>query len=1165
MMNTVRLIVASLLFHWRTNLAVALGVAAGAAVLTGAMLVGDSMHGSLRDLTFRRLGPIDEVLVTDRFFREELAEEVARAKTFKQHFTAAVPTILLTASLQADESSGGRRANRVNLIGCDERFWKLDPGVNLALSRRQVVLNGPTAAKLDVGVGEEIVVYLAPMAAIPSESLFGRKDKSADSLRLTVHAILGEEGLGRFSIRPSQQEPLNAYVSLAALQKTLELDEPKRVNAILVAGKAAGADPSPDGHATLAKLLRPTPADFGLRVQRIERAELSYFNITSDRMLLDEATEEEVVRMLDGENLQLALTYLANKIHTKPPDPNIPPRERLDGIGYSTVTAIDFQQAAPFGPLISTDGKPIGPLDSKQDGIPPIVLNEWAADDLNAKPGDTIYLSYFEPESTHGEGIERTRAFRLAAVAKLDGVAADRDLTPTVPSVTDAQTISSWDPPFHPFYWEWLRTRGEPGEESHKDEDYWQANKATPKAFVSLADGRQLWKSRFGQASSIRVHPAEGMTVDSLRERLRLDPARLGFAFQPVKQQGLDASKGTTPFNGLFLGFSFFIIAAAMMLVALMFRLGIDRRAAELGILVAVGFSRRKIARLLSAEGLVVAVLGSLLGVPIGIAYAALMLHGLRTWWVDAVGPPFLQLHTTWLSLTIGLASGVVVAFLATRWSVRRTRKIPPGRLLAGLADEVELHAGQKTRLAGRFACGMLIGAAILGLLAIGWSETARAGAFFGSGSMVLAAVLIAVRARLRRGTTGPAVAVGSGNLLRLAVRNATRNPGRSTLTIGLVASATFLIVAISAFHLDPAGQTSNRDGGTGGFALVAETDQPIYHDPNTDQGRARLSFSAADRKLLADTRTFSLRANRGDDASCLNLYQPRQPRVLGVPEAMIRRGGFAWAGSAAETPEQAENPWRLLEKDLGNAADGKPIVPVVIDMNTAMYSLHLWMGVGETYDIIDSQGHTVHLQVVGLLANSIFQGDLLIAESAFKEHFPEVAGYRFFLSDTPPKKTGDVVDAMDRTLGDFGISVETSGDRLAGFFIVQNTYLLTFQSLGGLGLLLGTFGLAAVQMRNVLERRGELALLRATGFRRATLGTLVMLENGLLLCAGLAGGILAATVAVLPHLLTRAAVLPWTTLIVTLALVLTVGLLAGLTAVRAAMVAPIMGTLREE
>src|SRR6185369_15497092 len=66
----------TLLFHWRTNLAVGLGVVAGTAVIGGALIVGDSVRGSLRDMTLARLGKIDFALTGPRFFREKLPQEL---------------------------------------------------------------------------------------------------------------------------------------------------------------------------------------------------------------------------------------------------------------------------------------------------------------------------------------------------------------------------------------------------------------------------------------------------------------------------------------------------------------------------------------------------------------------------------------------------------------------------------------------------------------------------------------------------------------------------------------------------------------------------------------------------------------------------------------------------------------------------------------------------------------------------------------------------------------------------------------------------------------------------------------------------------------------------------------------------------------------------------
>jgi len=104
---------------------------------------------------------------------------------------------------------------------------------------------------------------------------------------------------------------------------------------------------------------------------------------------------------------------------------------------------------------------------------------------------------------------------------------------------------------------------------------------------------------------------------------------------------------------------------------------------------------------------------------------------------------------------------------------------------------------------------------------------------------------------------------------------------------------------------------------------------------------------------------------------------------------------------------------------------------------------------------------------------------------------------------------------------------------------------------------------LATVQLRNVLERRGELALLRAAGFRRRRLAGMVLLENSVLLLTGLAVGVFAALVAVAPHMLSGGAAAPLDDLAAMLGIVLAVGVMTGLLAARATLKAPLVAALR--
>ena len=159
------------------------------------------------------------------------------------------------------------------------------------------------------------------------------------------------------------------------------------------------------------------------------------------------------------------------------------------------MTGIDFDKAPPAGGFLNNDGMPTPALAADE-----IALNSWAADDLQAKIGDPIRVTYFEPESTHGRVREHTVELRLAAILPLSGAADDANLTPTLPGVTDQLSIADWNPPF-PFDSQRVRPR---------DEEYWDKHKATPKAFVALATGGKLWGSRFGDTTSLRIPAAAG-------------------------------------------------------------------------------------------------------------------------------------------------------------------------------------------------------------------------------------------------------------------------------------------------------------------------------------------------------------------------------------------------------------------------------------------------------------------------------------------------------------------------------------------------------------------------------------------------------------------------------------------------------------------------------
>ncbi|MCA1633870.1 MAG: ABC transporter permease, partial [Acidobacteria bacterium] len=602
----------------------------------------------------------------------------------------------------------------------------------------------------------------------------------------------------------------------------------------------------------------------------------------------------------------------------------------------------------------------------------------------------------------------------------------------------------------------------------------------------------------------------------------------------------------------------------------------VEQRLREIGLLQSLGFPASRVRGIFLGEALVLNVAGSLLGMLGAYAYGRLLMRGLGTWWVGATGTTALTLHASPQSFLLGAAGGVLAALVCIVWSLRTLARHSTRSLLAGGALDGPTTARRAvasgeasfvrrgwSRLDARRAA-FALGLAGLGLLlAASLNLTGQTAGFFGGGSLLLIALLCFQSAWLRRGArTGSIGGSGWRPVLHLGVRNATHRPGRSVLCITLIASASFLIVAVDAFRRDGAGGAPDKKSGGGGYALLAQSQLPIVHDPNTEEGREALSLllGGSETEPLGGVSFARFRLRAGDDASCLNLYKPREPRILAPTGGFLREGRFAFQDSLAASEEEKKNPWLLLDRELADGA-----VPIIADANSMTYVLHLKLG--EDFVLERGAGsEPLRLRLVAALSDSIFQGELITSEKNFLRLFPEQEGQRFFLLDLPaPERAAAVAGALEERLSDYGFDVEPTSERLAAFHRVENTFLSTFQMLGALGLVLGTLGLAAVLLRNVLERRRELALLRAFGYRRVHFGLMVIAENALLLSCGLATGMMCALLAVAPIIHARGGRFPLASLAGLILAVVASGMLASLFATVAALRSPLLASLRAE
>jgi hypothetical protein len=522
----------------------------------------------------------------------------------------------------------------------------------------------------------------------------------------------------------------------------------------------------------------------------------------------------------------------------------------------------------------------------------------------------------------------------------------------------------------------------------------------------------------------------------------------------------------------------------------------------------------------------------------------------LRTWWVDAVGTTDLALHAAAAPLVSGAAIGIGAGLAFIAWSLRVLRRASARQLMTG--GWIDAHAVSPTtyKLQGVAAAAAVLAAM---LVTAGFQEwMPQAGAFFGSGTLLLVAGLCALAAWLR-GTSRRTFVNSRWPVARLGLRNARYRPARSVLSTALIGTAIFLIVSVGAFRrgTEDLGDPSSASGG---FPLVAESVVPLMHDPATTAGRHALSLGAE----LDGIHIARFRLRGGDDASCLNLYRPQNPRLLGATDAFVRGNRFSFARSLAERPEEEANPWLLLDRHFADGA-----VPVIGDSTSLAYVFHL--SVGDDYVMQGPDGRRLTLRIVGALRDSVLQSELIMGDAQFTRLFPRDEGYRVFLISADPARVPAVAAAFEEQLQDFGMDVQSTSERLASYHRVENTFLTTFQALGALGLVIGTLGLGTVLLRNVLERRRELALLRATGYRRGHLVRMVMAESVFLLVCGLVLGVTCAAIAIAPAYFQRAQPADVGATMALLGAVLIAGLLSTLVATRVVATMPLLESLKNE
>lgn len=1083
-----KLVYNNLLFYKTSNLWIFAAVAIATMVTAGALYVGDSVKFTLKKRAIEGLGWVSSAIYQhDRWFTTNLASEfrfnLETETALKPESIRISTAIKLDGSVTKPDESA--RANRVNVYGVDENFWD-DSFRNVfkSMPPKHAILNETLADQLKLLPGDEFILRVKKPATLSLELPISLQENAYIGLRLRVHSIVSGKDMGNFSLQSSQLTPLNLFIHYHEIASAV--DKTGAANLLLCNLDKSRFHPNYFEYLLTRSI---TPADCGIEVHMPIPgiAELRSKRVFIERFIVEKAFEliksnrwQDVFET----NAVEILAYLANLFSR-------------DG------------RQTPYSIIVAA-GEPFVESTIPDDGI---VINRWLAEDLEAKVGDSIRVQYYLPESD-GKLTEVTNLFRVAGVVEHNLPWFDKTLLPDIPGLAKAESTQDWNlgfPLVHKF--------------RKKDDDYWRDYRGTPKAFIKLSTGKKLWANRFGEATAVRFKIKDQNITSETLSRFAYNlikecgSAAFGFVFLPVRDNLVNSAEKSQDFGGLFLGFSFFLIISALSLVALLFSLNLERRYREFGTYFAVGFTGAEISKLLFCETIFMILLGTLTGAMLGAGYSKLMLHFLSTIWKDATGGVELEFHMRPSSFLTGVLSAVFCSLFVIFLTIKRLKKMTIRRIFSQSyperMDVSEKPAKNIFKIIKSAIPLILIVAGILNAFYLIFTGNyTSAGGFFLSGMLILAGGILFLPTVLRSFSV---THFSQPNLTLLSLRSASRNIKRTVLTAGMFASGFFILISVSVFRLASDTGSKFPSSGTGGFDLIAETTIPIFKDLNTEEG---LSYYGLNKTDLGDVFFVPFRVKEGDEASCLNLNRAIKPRLIACDWRLLTN---RFSFSMYDRNPEPESNWELLGRVITNKTDGgeELIIPAIGDAASIQWAMGKKLG--DTIDYTDEFGRNFKIKIVAGLANSIMQGNLIINEEIFRRLFPGVSGYQFFLIDCKNANIEDVSIILSRAFSDYGMEIIKSSRRLAQFNAVQNTYIGAFQILGGLGFLLGCIGIAIILIRNVLERRNELAVMVAVGFSEKTVRNMVILEHTFVIFAGFILGIVPAAISIAPSIFGKA------------------------------------------
>ncbi len=1056
-MNTLKLILSNLKFYRNEHFLLFIGLVLSTAILTSALIIGDSVKFSLNSIVEKRLGNTQQLI----FMQERFIPAVFSDTLSKNLNSTTAPVLLLRGMASSDQTE--TQVPNVQVCGVNDQFWKTGNCTMPKLNDNEVIINSEIANKLNLKIGDELFIRVEKVSFVTENAPFVPTDNNSSAMRMKVKAIANEHSFGEFNIQSSQITPCTVFFSLHKLSNLSFKGD--FANLILISKNDKSVA---EINSAIKKCW--TIDVINLKLRNIKSQ--NKLELTSDKVFI----EDTILNVLQNNNLQSEpqFTYLINFIRAN-------------------------NRATPYSFVSALSHYPNYQLDDNE-----IIINSWLADDLGAKVNDTIRLQYFTLESFR-KLKEQTTAFCVKDIVEIKGFAADSLLMPAFEGLSGVDKCSDWEAGI-PIDYSKIRD---------KDEVWWKNYRGTPKAFISYKKAVELWGMNFGNSTAIRFD--NQIDTTKLKQTILngLQPSNVGFKVYDIKNNAGWSANNAVDFAQLFLGLSFFLILAAFLLSGLLFSMLLVQRKKEQGIYRSIGLSQKIIYSIFFGEGLLNAVFSSIAGVILGILLSNLVLLFLNSIWNDIVRTNSIQLFINPLTLVVGFVSNCIIAGLLTYLILRNYLKKQINELNKNIHYHETKHTARNITISWWIA--LISSVLIVGLMLFSFQNKLyqNSSVFLIVGFLLLVSLtswfaffLLKIR------TTQQFI----GSNFQLALRNLSFDLKRNIIIICILSIGIFIVISTGANRVDFNSNANNNNSGTGGYAFYIETNLGVNVDLSTAEGREKFGIDT-DNENISFVQMLKYNA---DDASCLNLNRIIRPSVLGVnAEIFSKRNAFSFVDATTKNPT-----WEIINQSMA-----KNCIPAVADQSVITWGMG--KAVGDSILYASETGDSIYLVLVGGLANSVFQGNLLISKNNFEKHFPSISGSNVMLADIDSEQTEILKENLEGALRNYGASIQSAPERLAMFNSVTNTYLDIFLALGGIALIIGTFGIAIIIFRSIQSRKSQYAMMQAIGISQKNIRQISTIEFAVILFAGIGIGLISSILASLQSLVTANADVPYLLLFV--------------------------------